>query len=97
MDSTTRAQYEEDKAKLLEKVKFSLDQLQTNLNSINRNLESANAVGSQFQASSYLWSSFHKVIAPSTDHSARQPASAKDILPLTKELEGKSLGEEQRL
>ncbi|CEP15339.1 hypothetical protein [Parasitella parasitica] len=97
MESTARAQYEEDKAKLLEKVKSSLDQLQANLNSINRNLESANAVGSQFQASSYLWSSFHKVIAPSTDNIARQSPNTKDALPSAKELEEKSLGEEQRL
>ncbi|ORX54386.1 hypothetical protein DM01DRAFT_1335532 [Hesseltinella vesiculosa] len=56
------SQFEVDHAKLLEKVTQGLDQLVTNLNHLNRNLETINTIGNEFEAPAYLWSQFHTAV-----------------------------------
>ncbi|KAI8067914.1 hypothetical protein BC940DRAFT_299852 [Gongronella butleri] len=56
------SQFEIDHAKLLEKVSQGLDQLSTNINHLNRNLETINTIGSEFEAPAYLWEEFHQAV-----------------------------------
>lgn len=57
-----RAQFEEEKAKILEKALAGLDQITSNLNVLNRNIETINSIGTQFEAPAQLWSSFHTAV-----------------------------------
>ena len=60
-----RAQFEEERAKILEKAQLGLDQINNNLNRLNRNIETINSIGKQFEAPAQLWGSFHKAIGAS--------------------------------
>lgn len=99
MDTNTLAQFEEDKAIMVEKVKSALDQLQANLNGLNRNLETMNAIGSQFEAPSHLWDSFHKTIAATSSPSNPQQRDSfrKELSPISDTSDIQSMGEEERL
>lgn len=99
MDTNTLAQFEEDRAIMVEKVKSALDQLQANLNGLNRNLETMNAIGSQFEGPSHLWDSFHKTIAAtsSPSNSQQRDSFRKELSPILDESDVQSMGEEERL
>jgi DASH complex subunit DAD1 len=92
-----RSTFEEDKEKLFQKALSGLDQLNSNLNGLNRNLDTINAIGSQFEASSHLWSSFHKAIT-SADGTKTVPNETmiENHQEVLVDMEP-SLGEEQRI
>ncbi|KAI9473587.1 MAG: hypothetical protein EXX96DRAFT_578591 [Benjaminiella poitrasii] len=58
----TRKNFDQDKQILLEKAVTGLEQLHSNLNNLNRNLETINAIGSQFEEPAHLWNSFHGLL-----------------------------------
>jgi hypothetical protein len=92
-----RSTFKEDRENLLQKALSGLDQLNSNLNSFNRNLETINAIGSQFEASSHLWSSFHKAITSAGNTKTKPNESTiKDPQPSFVDLDP-SLGEEERI
>ncbi|KAI8085088.1 uncharacterized protein BX664DRAFT_338497 [Halteromyces radiatus] len=62
--------------KLLEKVSQGLDQLIGNLGHLNRNLETVNTIGNEFEAPAKLWHQFHTaVMAPDTRTSLPQEST----------------------
>lgn len=93
-----RSTFTEDRENLIKKATLGFDQLNSNLNSFNRNLETINAIGSQFEASSHLWSSFHKAIT-SEDNIVEKPVDSetKEPQPLLVDMMEPSLGEEERI
>ncbi|KAI8987400.1 hypothetical protein BDF20DRAFT_910027 [Mycotypha africana] len=72
----TRTPFEEEKAALLDKAIYALDQLHTNLNSLQRNLETINGIGFQFEGPTHLWTSFHDVLSNGTP---QQPQEQYDV------------------
>ncbi|KAI7900643.1 uncharacterized protein BX663DRAFT_517102 [Cokeromyces recurvatus] len=96
----TRKNFDQDKQLLLEKALIGLEQLHSNLNNLNRNLETINAIGLQFEAPAHLWSSFHKSIKvnvepESTKSNAMQKEHSKTIFDNTTRYS--SLTTEERL
>ncbi|KAG2233164.1 hypothetical protein BDF21DRAFT_414231 [Thamnidium elegans] len=62
-----KAQFDEQRAAILEKSVAGLEQIKNNLDILNRNLEVINSIGLQFQSPAHLWDSFHKAIGPSEE------------------------------
>lgn len=92
--------FHEERSDQLEQVKAGLDRLQMNMNAMVRNMETMNAIGSQFGASAHLWTSFHKTISRPVSTFEQQPISKtiKDASPLlAQDLDERSMGEEERL
>lgn len=92
--------FQEERSNQLEQVKAGLDRLQMNMNAMVRNMETMNAIGSQFGASAHLWTSFHKTISRPASTVEQQPitTSNKDASPsLVRDLNERSMGEEERL
>ncbi|GAN07172.1 hypothetical protein MAM1_0151c06665 [Mucor ambiguus] len=90
----------EERSNQLEEVKAGLERLKVNMNAMVRNMETMNAIGSQFGASAHLWTSFHKTISrpPSTFEQQPINQSAKDASSsLARDLDERSMGEEERL
>ncbi|KNZ56353.1 uncharacterized protein VP01_2425g2 [Puccinia sorghi] len=68
--------FDNQRLKLIAEISESIGKLYTNLNALNRNIESVNLVGSQFENVYSLWSKFEQVISvPSTsaNESATNP------------------------
>lgn len=99
MDS--QSTFQENKQKLYDKALSSFEQLNSNLNSLNRNLETINDIGSQFKAPANLWSSFHETMKLTNDQNETVPEreETRSSVPksLSVDLEDPSLGEEDRL
>ena len=93
--------FHEERSNQLEQVKAGLDRLQMNMNAMVRNMETMNAIGSQFGASAHLWTSFHKTISRPVNTFEQQPIASKSIkdasLSLAQDLDERSMGEEERL
>lgn len=92
--------FHEERSNQLEQVKAGLDRLQLNMNAMVRNMETMNAIGSQFGASAHLWTTFHKTITQSVNTFEQQPI-AKSMnntsSSLARDLDERSMGEEERL
>lgn len=93
--------FQESKQKLYEKALSSFEQLNSNLNSMNRNLETISDIGTQFKAPAHLWNSFHEAVksSNSTNETVDEPKEITSDVPkpLLIDLEDSSLGEEDRL
>ncbi|KAL9554064.1 hypothetical protein MBANPS3_002986 [Mucor bainieri] len=92
--------FHEERSSQLEEVKAGLERLTANMNAMVRNMETMNAIGSQFGASAHLWTSFHKTISRPSNTFEQQPItnSANDASSsLARDLDERSMGEEERL
>ncbi|KAK4516059.1 uncharacterized protein ATC70_011020 [Mucor velutinosus] len=90
----------EERSNQLEQVKAGFDRLKVNMNAMIRNMETMNAIGSQFGASAHLWTSFHKTISRPVTTFEQQPIAkpVKGASPsLARDLDERSMGEEERL
>ncbi|KAI8989407.1 hypothetical protein BDB01DRAFT_848581 [Pilobolus umbonatus] len=74
------SQFEEDKQELLNKAISGIIQLTSNLDSLNRNLETVNTIGSQFKPPAYLWESFHEAITISETDTDKEAADINSNL-----------------
>lgn len=89
-----KVQFEEERAKILEKALSGLDQISSNLNVLNRNIETINSIGTQFGAPAQLWSSFHKAIGAT--ESEKLKANNDDIIKENSDV-SLSVGENERI
>ncbi|KAF1799230.1 hypothetical protein V8B55DRAFT_1518329 [Mucor lusitanicus] len=89
--------YYEERLTQLEEVKTGLERLKVNMNAMVRNMETMNAIGSQFGASAHLWTSFHKTISRPSSTFEQQPIARPTSSLLARDLDERSMGEEERL
>lgn len=80
------SQFEEEKLKWLAEIFESGGRFFTNINALNRSIESANLVGTQFETVHDLWSKYEQAVsksaAPSGDlPSGQPPFDSSDLAP----------------
>jgi hypothetical protein len=88
-----KAQFEEQRSKMMEKALKGLEQLNSNLHVLNRNLETVSSIGIQSTIPSEVWTSFHRGVAPNVED---KEAKAVEAVPRSRSI-ASSMGEEQRI
>lgn len=56
--------FEIERDKLMEDVSHGLQQILSGLDELNRNLESVNTIGHEFEAPAKVWHQFHTLVMP---------------------------------
>ncbi|SAL97299.1 hypothetical protein [Absidia glauca] len=56
--------FEKERDKLMEGVSHGLQQILSGLDDLNRNLESVNTIGLEFEAPAKVWQQFHTFVMP---------------------------------